>query len=190
MALAINERFLLGTSKQWVGCPMYLMIALVENDNWEEIVERCYAHWGTEFFHWFMHSKQIYEPRETLRILLSPEITPLLTKPFLPYYPLRILRAWTMGYKDNTWFCWIFNGLYVGLNIHRALMLILLTTYPLAWLRFLLHVLWSDRDPWCMSSGLTKSRSSSSSFFIFIFIIFYYFFLFLIFGTLGLHGPS
>ena len=93
---------------------------------------RCYVDGGTEFFHWFKHSKQIYEPRETLGILLSLEITPLSTKPYLPYYPLVIPRAWTMGYKDNIWFFWIFNGLYVGLNIHRTLMLILLAAYPLA----------------------------------------------------------
>ena len=51
-----------------------------------------------------VHAFQIYEPRESFGILLSPEIIPLLTKPFLAYYPLRISRAWTMGYKDNTWF--------------------------------------------------------------------------------------
>ena len=84
---------------------MYWMTILIENDNWEEIVERCHAHGGTEFFHWFMHSKQIYEPRETFGILLSLDITPLPTKLLLPYYPLGILQAWTMGYKDNTWFC-------------------------------------------------------------------------------------
>ena len=119
-----------------------------------------------------MHSKQIYELRETFGILLSPEIIPLLTRPLLPYYQLRIPQAWTMGYKDNTWFCWIFNRFFAGnLNIHlgfpicqprsssqgfrrthqnpRALMLILLATYPLArpGSFFLLHVLWPDRDP-------------------------------------------
>ena len=51
-----------------------------------------------------MHSKQIYEPRETFGILLSPEITPLLTKPLLPYYPLGISRACTIVYKENTYF--------------------------------------------------------------------------------------
>ena len=35
-----------------------------------------------------MHSKQIYEPRETFGILFSLEITLVLTKLFLPYYPL------------------------------------------------------------------------------------------------------
>ena len=60
--------------------------------------------WGNWIFHWFMHSNQIYEPRETFRILLSPKITPLPTKPLLPYYPLGIPRAWTMGYKENTYF--------------------------------------------------------------------------------------
>ena len=49
-----------------------------------------------------MYSKQIYELRETFEILISLEITPLLTKPFLPYYQLKIPRAWTMGYKDKT----------------------------------------------------------------------------------------
>ena len=60
--------------------------------------------WGNWVFHWFMHSKQIYESRETFRIFLSPEITPLPTKPFLPYYPLGIPWTWTIGYKNNTWF--------------------------------------------------------------------------------------
>ena len=76
---------------------------------------RCHAHGGTEFFHWFMHSKQIYEPRETFEILISPEITPLSTKPFLPYYPFGIPQAWTMGYKDNIWF---FAGFLMAFCIH------------------------------------------------------------------------
>ena len=46
--------------------------------------------WRNWVFHWFMHSKQIYEPRETVGIFLSPEITLLPTKPLLPYYPLGI----------------------------------------------------------------------------------------------------
>ena len=114
-------------------------------------------HTGNWVFHWFMHSKQIYELRETFGILLSPEIIPLLTRPLLPYYQLRIPQAWTMGYKDNTWFCWIFNRFFAGnLNLHlgfpiypRALMLILLIAYPLARLGsfILLHVVWPDRDP-------------------------------------------
>ena len=33
MALVINKRFLLGKSKEWVGCVVYWMIALVENEN-------------------------------------------------------------------------------------------------------------------------------------------------------------
>ena len=127
--------------------------------------------WGNWGFHLFMHSKQIYEPRETFEILLSPKITPLSTKPFLPYYPLGISQAWTMGYKDNTWFCWIFNGLYVGLNIHRALMLILLVAYPLAWPRSLLHVLWTNRDPCCMSSD-----QDSILLFLYYYYYYYYFF--------------
>ena len=65
-------------------------------------------HMGELSFPLVMHSKQIYELRETLGILLSPKITPLPTKPFLPYYPLGIPWTWTMGYKDNTWFSWIF----------------------------------------------------------------------------------
>ena len=147
--------------------------------------------WGNWVFHWFMHSKQIYEPREAFEILLSPEITPLPTKPLLPYYPLRISRAWTMSYKDNTWFCWIFNGFFAGnLNIHlgfpicrlrsssqsfrkthqdpKALMLILLATYPLARSGsfFLLHVLWLDRDPLLFSILLLLLLFLSFSFFL------------------------
>ena len=49
MTLAINEIFLLGKSNEWVSCSMYWMTALVENDNWEEIVGRCQAHEGTKF---------------------------------------------------------------------------------------------------------------------------------------------
>ena len=60
--------------------------------------------WGNWVFHWFMHSKKIYEPRETFGILLLPKITPLLTKPLLPYYPFGIPRAWTMGYKAKLLF--------------------------------------------------------------------------------------
>ena len=51
MTLAINERFLLGKSKEWVGYSIYFMTVLVENDNLEEIVGRCHAHGGIEFFH-------------------------------------------------------------------------------------------------------------------------------------------
>ena len=71
--------------------------------------------WGNWVFHWFMHSKQICEPRETFGILLSLEITPLPTKPFLPYYPLGIPQTWTIGYKDNTWF---FAGFLMAFCIH------------------------------------------------------------------------
>ena len=55
-------------------------------------------------------------------------------------------------------------------------MLILLDAYPLARLGsfFLLHVLWPDRDPLLL----------------FFFIVIIISFFFLLFGTLGLHGPS
>ena len=152
---------------------MYWMIALVENDNWEEIVGRCHAYGGNWVFHWFMHSKQIYEPRETLGILLSPEITSLPTKPFPPYYSLGIPRAWTMGYKDNTWFFVRFLMAFVGnMNIHLA-------AYPFVWLGsfFLLHILWPDRVP---SSGLTK---------ILFFFLYYYYYSFL-FPSFWNFGPS
>ena len=66
--------------------------------------------WENWVFHWFMYSKQIYEPMETFGILLSPEITLLPTKPFLPYYPLEIPRVWTMGSKIISGFCWIFSS--------------------------------------------------------------------------------
>ena len=58
-------------------------------------------HMGELSFPLVMHSKQIYEQKETFGILLSSEIALLPTKPFLSYYPLGIPRAWTMGYKDN-----------------------------------------------------------------------------------------
>ena len=58
-----------------------------------------------------MHSKQIYEPNETFGILLSLEITPLPTKPLLPYYLLEIPWAWIMGYKKIIpGFVGFFNG--------------------------------------------------------------------------------
>ena len=49
LALAINERFLLGKSNEWVDCSMYLMTVLVENDNCEEIVGRYHADGGIQF---------------------------------------------------------------------------------------------------------------------------------------------
>ena len=116
--------------------------------------------WGNWVFHWFMHSKQIYEPRETFEFLLSPEITLLLTKPFLPCYPLGISRAWAMGYKDNTWFCWIFNGFFFfflaeNLNIHLGFPICQPRSSSQGFKRthqghrvlmfILLHILWSNQ---------------------------------------------
>ena len=49
MSLTTNGRFLLGKSKEWVGCSMQWMTALIESDNWEEIVWRYHAHGGTKF---------------------------------------------------------------------------------------------------------------------------------------------
>ena len=78
--------------------------------------------WGNWVFHWFMHSRKIYEPREIFGILLSPKITLLPTKPLLPYYPLGIPQAWTMCYKENTYFAGFlmvfFFFLAKNLNIH------------------------------------------------------------------------
>ena len=76
---------------------MYLMTVLVKNKRklWGGVM-----HMGELSF----PSKKIYKPRETFGILLSPKITPLLTKPFLAYYSLEISWAWTRGYKDNIWF--------------------------------------------------------------------------------------
>ena len=64
---------------------------------------------------------------------------------------------------------------------------------PWCWF-FLLYVLWSDRDPRCMSfdcpgSFLLPARDPLLFFFVIIIIIIIPFF-FLLFGTLGLHGPS
>ena len=166
MALAINERFLIGKSNEWMDCSVFC-----DSFSWKwQLRGNCgevSCTWGNWVFHWFMHSKQIYEPRETLGILLSSEITPLLNKPFLPYYPLGIPQTWTMGYKDNTWIFARFLMAFVGnMNIHLA-------AYPLAEILVACPLTWPG---------------SSSFFFIIIIIIISFFFL--LFVILGLHGPS
>ena len=149
MTLAINEIFLLGKSNEWMGYSVYC-----DSFSWKwHLRGNCgdvSCTWGNWVFHQFMHSKQIYEPRETLGILLSLEITLLPIKPFLPYYPLRIPLAWIMGYKDNTWFFARFLMAFVGnMNIYLAAypLVEILAAYHRAWPRSLLHVLWPDRDP-------------------------------------------
>ena len=111
MALAINERFLLGKSKGVGG----LLSVLDDSFSWKwQLRGNCgevSCTWANWAFHWFMHSKQIYELKETFGILLSSKIIPLPTKPFLPYYLFGIPRAWTMGYKD-TWFLLDFYWLF------------------------------------------------------------------------------
>ena len=129
-----------------------------------------------------VHAFQIYEPRESFGILLSPEITPLSTKPFLPYYLLRIPRAWTMGYKDNTWF---FAGFLMAFCIHLGFPCVSQGHLLKAWKRHI-KVLgpWcssccisSDRDPCCMSFDLTEI--------LFFFLYYYYYFFFFFSFFLG-----
>ena len=135
--------------------------------------------WGKWVFHWFMHSKKIYEPRETFRILLLPKITPLLTKPLLPYYPFGIPRAWTMGYKENTYFAGFLMAFLLEIWTY-------ILVFPYVRQGPLLkaskgHIkvlgpwcssccIFSNWDPCCMFSGLTGK--------LFFFHYYYYFFLF------------
>ena len=138
-----------------MGYSMYYD-SFVENDNWEEIVGRCHAHGGTEFSIGSCIPSKYMNQRK-------PSGSSFHQKS-LPYRPnCSSLTIHSGSHGLGPWvtkiipgFCWIFNGLYVDLNIHRALMLILLVAYPPAWPRSLLHVLWSDRDPCCMSFNLTK----------------------------------
>ena len=119
MALAINERFLLGKSKQWVGCSMYLMTALVENDNWEEIVGRCHAHGGTEFsIGSCIPSKYMNQGKPSGSSFHQKS---------LPYRPNHFSLIIHLGsHWLGPWvtkiipgFCWIFNDFFAGnLNIH------------------------------------------------------------------------
>ena len=95
--------------------------------------------------------------------LRDPPFTrnPLPTKPFLSYYPRGILQAWTMGYKDNTWF---FAGFLMAFCIHLGFPCVSQGHLLKAWKRHI-KVLgpWcssccisSDRDPCCMSFDLTE----------------------------------
>ena len=118
LALAINERFLLGKSKKWVGCSMYLMTTLVENDNWEEIVGRCHAHKGTEFFIGScIPSKYMSQGKPLGSSFHQKSLSYWLN--YFPYYPLGIPRAWIMGYKENTCFAGFWMAFFAeNLNIH------------------------------------------------------------------------
>ena len=173
MALAINERFLLGKSKEWVGCSRYLMIALVENDNWEEIVGRCHAHGGTEFSIGScipikytnqgkpsgssFHQKSFpYWPKYFSLTIHSGSygLGPLVTK---------IIPDFAGFFND---FCWKYEhtSYYISSNLTG---IFLLAAYTLA-----------HRDP---SSGLTEI--------LFFFFLCYYYYLFL-FSSFWDFGPS
>ena len=142
-----------------------------------------------------MYSKQIYKPRETFKNLLSPEITPLPTKPLLSYYPLGILQAWTMSYKENTYFAEFLMTFLLEIWIYTLAFPYVSQDPLLKASKGHIKIL----GPWCsfccISSSLTKILvacsltwpSRSPLFFLFYY---YYFFLFPSFGTLGLHGPS
>ena len=55
---------------------------------------------------------------KTSRSSFSPKITLLSTKSLLPYYQCKIPWAWTMGYKDNTWFVGYLMAFAGDQNIH------------------------------------------------------------------------
>ena len=117
MALAINERFLLGKSKEWVGYSTYLMIALVKNNNWEEIVGRYHAHRGTEFSisscipSKYMNQGKLSDPPFTRNH--SP--TDQTTSPLLSTWDPTGLDH---GLQRKYLFCWIFNGFFCWKSEH------------------------------------------------------------------------
>ena len=167
MALIINERFILEKPKEWVGCSMYLMTALVENDNWNEIVWRCHAYGGTEFSIGSCILRKYMNKRKPSGSSFHQKL--LSYRP--NHFSLTIhsgshgLGQWVT--KIISSFTRFLMAFFVGnLNIHhgfpicqprsssqvfkkthqgpRASILFLL---HILWPRSLLHVFWPDRDP-------------------------------------------
>ena len=177
MALPINKRFLLGKSKEWVGYSMNWMTTLVENDNWEEVVGRCHAHGRTKF------SIGSCIPRKYMnQWKLSG--SSFHYKSF-PYWPNNFSLTIHSGFHGlGPWvtkiipgFCWIFNGF-----LHITWFFPCVSQGPLfkaskGYIKVLgpwcsSCYISSDRDPCCMSSGLTKIL------FFFLYYYYYYYFFF------------
>ena len=183
MALAINERFLLGKSKGVGG----LLSVLDDSFSWKwQLRGNCgevSCTWGNWVFHWFMHSKQIYEPKETFGILLSLEITPLQTKPLFPYYPLGIPRAWTMGYKENTYFAGFLMAFLLEIWTYILVFPCVSQGPLLKALKGHIKVL----GPWCSSCCISSDRDpyymfSSLTGILFFFLYYYYYQYFFLFS--------
>ena len=195
MTLTINEIFILGKSKEWVGCSMYLMTVLVENDNWEEIVRSCHAHGGTKFSTGscipskymnqgkpsgsFLHKKSLpYRLNHFSLIIhsgshgLEPWVTKIIPS-FVGFLMAFLLEIWTYTLA----FSYVSQGPF--LKDSKG------------------HI--KVQGPWCssccISSGLTEILAacpltwpSLGPLLPFIIIIISFFFI--LFRTLGLHGPS
>ena len=159
-------------------------------------MERCHAHGGTEFFIGSCISSKYMNQGKPSRSSFHQKSLPYRSKHFSltihsGSHGLRPLVS-----KILPDFARFFNDFFFtrNLNIHLGFSICqprsssqgFKRTHqgPRALMFILLHILWHDQDLCCMSSGLIKSRFSSSSFFIIIS------FFFLLFGTLGLHGPS
>ena len=170
---------------------MQCLTALIESDNWEEIVGRCHAHEELSFPLVHAFQANIW----TKRNLWNP--------PFTKNHSSTDQTTSSASHKLGPWvtkiipdLAWFFNGFLLEIWTYTL-------TFPYVnqgpllkaskghikilgswcWL-FLLHILWLDRDPFfsCMYSGLPEV--------LFFFLYYYYYcFFFLLFGTLGLHGP-
>ena len=163
---------------------MQWMTALIESDNWEEIVGRCHAHGGTEFsIGSYIPSKYMNQgklsgssfPQKSLPYWPnhfsltihsgSHGLGPWVTKIILSFVGFLIAFCWKS--EHTSWFFHVLAKVLFSRfkRTHQGPRVLKLFLLHILWSRSLLHVLWPR---------------SSSSFFIIIS------FFFLLFGTLGL----
>ena len=69
---------------------------------------------------------------------------------------------------------------------HQGLRVLMLFLLHILWLRSLLHVIWPDQDPYCMSSGLT----GIVFFFLYYYYYYYFYYYFFFFSSFWDFGPS
>ena len=175
MSLTTNGRFLLGKSKEWVGCSMQWMTALIESNNWEEIVWRYHAHGGTKF------SIGSCIPNKYMN-QGKPSGSSFHQKSF-PYRPNHFSLTTNLGSHGlGPWVTKIIPRFAGNLNIHLGFPMCQLRSFSQSFKR-------SHLGPWCWFF-LLHVLYSNQVWVLFFFNYYYYYYYFFLFRSFWDFGPS